>query len=150
MKSWTIPVAITQQFAANEYISACYQVRCITPNGNAAYRLLAADSNHSGAYDAGDDVIFDPQKFNQRYVAGCNGTHVIQITGDPSQIQSNGFAVNLDNPFTECQHPIYFWYGSVINVSKPGYHVNETAYADVHCTDLSAADAFVLDGANMS
>jgi len=150
MRTWTIPQAHAQQFIANEYVSACYQVRCITPNGNAAYRLLAADSNLSGAYDEGDDIVFNPQKFNQRYVAGCNGTHVIQITGDPSAIQSNGFAVNLDNPFTECQHPIYFWYGDVIDVSKPGYHVNETAYANVHCTDLSAANAFVHDPSNKS
>ena len=150
MKYWNQPAAVCQQFAANEYVSACYKVRCITPNGNAAYRYLAADTNHSGAFDEGDDIIFNPQKFNQRYVAGCSGTHVIQITGNPSDIQANGFAVNLDKPFQECQHPIYFWYGDVIDVSKPGYHVNETAYTDVHCTDLSAANAFVHDGANMS
>ena len=126
-------------------------MRCITPNNNAAYRHLVADTNKSGAYEAGaDDILLDPQKFNQRYVAGCNGTHTVQISGDPSAVRSNGFAVNLDNPFTECQHPIYFWYGDVIDVAKPGYHVNEVAYTDVHCTDLSMPDAFIHDTANKS
>ena len=55
MKIWNRPEAIAQQFAANEYVSACYNITCVTPNDNDWIKALYDDSNGNGVYDEGTD-----------------------------------------------------------------------------------------------
>lgn len=139
MKNWNKPEAIGREFAANEYISACYNVWCVTPNNNAQFGALAADSNGNGVYDAGvDQIVYNPQDYGgATWMKGCGGTHDVRLEGKlPS---SNGFVIPTD-VFSNCTtEPIYFWYGDVIgeNVEPENNFIE-----NLHLTDLSRADAF--------
>jgi len=139
MKTWSIPAARTQQFAANEYVSACYNVWCVTPGDNSPFGILVADSNGNGAYDAGaDQVIYNPQDYGEAtWLAGCGGKHDVRLEGDLPG--NNGFVIP-SAVFPNCStQPVYFWYGDVIgeNVQPENNFV-----ANLHITDLSRADAF--------
>ena len=145
MKTWTIPVAVGQQFVANEYVSACYTIKCTTPLNNATFQRLCADSNGNGIYDGNDTdkIVFLPEDYGMGVFSGCGGTHTIQIVGDVPTV-ANGFAVDKEK--THETEPLYYWYGSVIgeNVDEGQQHI-----ANLHCTDLSVPDAITYMG-NMS
>ena len=143
MKTWNIPTAVAQQFAANEYVSACYYVWCVTPNNNKKYTYLYEDSNRNGTFEAGtDQLVFDATSIpKNEHFWGCGGQHEVIIQGDwPT---NNGFVAPLENPTAVV--PFFYWYGSVINVRDPG----APNMADLHGTDLSRSDA-IVDGSNFS
>ena len=145
MKTWTNPVATAQQFAANEYVSACYTVKCITPLNNATFQRLCEDSNGNGKYDGNDidKVVFLPESYGMGVFSGCGGTHTIKIVGDVPTV-ANGFAVDKEK--THETEPVFYWYGSVIGevVSEDKQHIT-----NLHVTDLSVPDAITHMG-NMS
>ena len=139
MKTWTIPVATAQQFAANDYVSACYYIKCGTPQGNKRYQLLAYDTNGNGVYDKGtDEIFYNPPR---GWASGCGGTHLARIEGP---IENNGLAIifpgNNSNiePRTDAT---FLWNGYVKDVSDP----NADLVYDSHGTDLSVADAYRID-----
>ena len=88
MKTWTLPVAGAQKFAANEYIAACYQVYCSGPNNNASCYDLYADANGNGMYDEGEISIANPPA-NMTF-HGCGGYHRVVGEGVPA---NNGFVL---------------------------------------------------------
>ena len=106
MKTWTIPVATAQQFAANEYVSACYKLSCaawpawIKGEGDGAWTLidnLYEDTNGNGQWD-GKDV----DKLIISGVCTCGAEMEDHVVGDP----------NMPNSFMEIDGeiiPSYFW-----------------------------------------
>ena len=105
MKTWTIPVAKEQKFAANEYVSACYSILCVTPMDNSPYGMIVADSNGNGVYDAGSDaVVFDPKPYGQTWLKGCGRWHEVEIIGEVPT-QNNGFVTAFQNNLVT---PVYY------------------------------------------
>lgn len=135
MKTWSIPQADVQPFAANEYVSACYSVLCVTPNNNAPQRYVYEDTNKNGTFEAGtDQLIFDAATIvSNKKFAGCGGRHPVTIRGgEPS---NNGFIAPPDDPNNVV--PYLYWYGSVIDPAATG------TILDMHGTDLSRDDAII-------
>ena len=60
MKNWQLPVAAAEKFAANDYVAACWQIKCAGPNNNAYCTNLFADDNGNGQYDVGETSIANP------------------------------------------------------------------------------------------
>lgn len=135
MKTWTIPEAVAQKFAANDYVSACYTVWCVTPDENAHYEIFAWDSNGDGSYQEGTDEILCKPVAPATHFWGCGGTHIVRIVGDLPT--NNGIAVNKLHEGSNA--PCYFWYGEVID---PNHEPESTLITDLHVTDLSRSDAF--------
>lgn len=139
MKAWTIPVAVIQRFSANDYVSACYFIKCSTPANNKRYQLLAYDTNGNGVYDEGVDKIF--YKPSKGWTSGCGGEHLARIEG---LIENNGLAIifpgNKDNiePRTDAT---FLWNGYVQGVINPD---GDLVY-DSHGTDLSVEGAYRID-----
>ena len=133
MKTWTIPVAVAQQFIANEYVSACYYIKCCTPNNNSRSSLLVYDNNGNGEYDEGIDEIS-----YKGWVSGCAGIHLARIEGT---IANNGIAIreNASNPYVK---PVFLWSGEVKDISNP--YDGKVIYGD-HVTDLTAEGAYSID-----
>ena len=129
-----IPTAVAQQFAANEYVAACYYIMCCTPNNNSKSNLMFYDNNSNGTYDEGIDEIF----FKGGWAYGCDGIHLARIEGE---IANNGIAVRdyEENPYTK---PVFLWKGYVKDASNPH---NEVVSYDTHVTDLSREGAWSLD-----
>ena len=143
MKTWNRPAAIGQQFVANEYVSACYNVWCVTPNGNAKFTYLYADSNGNGTFEPGvDELLFDATSIpKNEHFWGCGGQHEVIIQGDLPT--NNGFVAPLEDPYDVT--PYFYWSGKVINVTDP----SKPNMADMHGTDLSRSDA-ITDNSNFS
>ena len=143
MRNWIRPEAVGQQFATNDYVSACYNVKCTTPNGNAKFTYLYEDTNKNGTFEPGTDaLLFDATSIpKNEHFWGCGGRHEVIIRGEwPA---NNGFVAPLEDP--NAVIPYFYWSGNVIDVSNP----DAPNMADMHGTDLSLADA-IIDGSNFS
>ena len=88
MKTWTIPVATAQQFAANDYVSACFKMSCkawpASGNGGDGTWVyisnLYADTNGNGQWD-GKDV----DKLIISGVATCGAEMETHAVGNPNK-----------------------------------------------------------------
>lgn len=89
MKSWINPVATVQQFAANEYVSACFKMSCKAwsarldgqGDGTGTYiSNLYDDTNGNGQWD-GKNV----DKLVISGVATCGAEMETHIVGDPTK-----------------------------------------------------------------
>ena len=64
MKTWTMPVATAQQFAANDYVSACtYEILCDLelPEGAKCLQIPGPfDYNQDGIIDDGANNYYSP------------------------------------------------------------------------------------------
>ena len=132
MKTWKNPVAVAQQFAANEYVSACYRVRCITPNNDDYTWGIYADNDKDGVYNPDIDSVVWESKTHA--VTGCRGYH--EVTGQAAP-DANGICRQANQTY----YPIFYWYGDVIDQVEGNYN-----FIDLHFTDLSRDDAVIYDG----
>ena len=89
MKIWTIPAATAQQFAANEYVSACFKMSCkawpawMDGAGDGTWTLVSnlyEDTNGNGQWD-GKSV----DKFVISGVATCGAEMETHVVGDPTK-----------------------------------------------------------------
>ena len=138
MKKWTLPMAVAQQFTANDYVAACYKIYCGGPNENAYNTNLFADNNGNGVYDEGETSIANPPYAGARF-KGCGGYHRVSGEGYPA---NNGF-VEQDGEYI----PVFYWFGDALEPTEDG------DMADFHFTDLSnpnAVIAFPADNPNHS
>lgn len=120
MKNWTLPVAVARSFAANDYVAACYQIKCIGPNDNAYNSdLLAADGTS----------VANPPYEGARF-KGCGGYHT--VTGDAAPTSPNGVVIQDGQ-----EYPVFYWFGDVLDITEAG------DLADFHFTDLGVADAVI-------
>ena len=126
MKTWNIPTAVAQRFAANDSVSACYNVLCVTPLNNAQFGMIV---------DASGEVVYDPKPDGQTWLRGCGGTHEVEIIGDLPTV--NGYVTAFkDNP----EMPVFYWFGDVIGDPTLDEDA-EKLISDLHVTDLGRSDA---------
>ena len=139
MKTWKMPVAVAQKFAANEYVSACYMIKCTTPLNNARFSLITGD-NGDGVYNAADDpIVLNPQDYGANYktIFWCGGYHDVTIVGDLPK--NNGFAVVIKDESDRAE-PVFYWYGEIIGVEPDESKMH---LAHFHVSDLSLDDAII-------
>lgn len=106
MKNWKIPAATAQQFAANDYVSACFKMSCkawptwMNGSGDGTWTYISnlyEDTNGNGQWD-GKAV----DKFVISGVATCGAEMETHVVGDPDK----------PNCFIEVEgdvFPAYFW-----------------------------------------
>ena len=124
MKTWTLPIAEAQKFAANEYVSACYKIYCGGHNDNAfCTNLFASD---------GVTSIANPPYEGARF-KGCGGYHRVVGEGEP---ENNGY---VEFEVGGEQLPVFYWFGDVLDVTEAG------DMADFHFTDLTNDNAVIYN-----
>ena len=106
------PLASVEIFRANEYVAACYKIKCTTPNNNDTFKYLDDDTNHNGQYDKGDKLVYSSQwGFN-----GCGNWHKGVIKSEAPS--ANGFVVKRNGR----SYPVFYWEEHLSNDSVD-YHV---------------------------
>ena len=103
MKDYVRPMMESEDFAANEYIAACYRIRCTTPQGNRTFNYLYDDSNDNGIWDSEDRLLY------RRLLgfSGCNRWHDGVIQDNPPE--ENGFVTRGRNPDRNTAYPVFWW-----------------------------------------
>lgn len=118
-KRWEDPRIMLEQFVPNEYVAACYKIKCTTPNGNSTYYELYDDTNGNGELDNGDKKIYS----NGNGFWGCNNWHKGVIRD--SAPTANGFVVReIRTPWSPVQKEVksVFWWSEKLG-SSSDYHV---------------------------
>lgn len=119
-KRWEEPRIEVQKFIPNEYVAACYRIKCTTPNGNESYKYIYADSNNNGVWDSDDRQIYS----SWMGFTGCNQWHKGVILDVPPK--ANGFVTKGKNPSESDFEAVFYWYEHLghqsedIHVMTPG------------------------------
>ena len=106
-KRYERPLASVEVFRANEYVAACYKIKCTTPNNNARFNYLYEDTNKDGVWDKNQDkLIYN----NGGTFWGCNNWHNGVIKSEAPSI--NGFVVKetwqgLKRKYQS--YPVFYW-----------------------------------------
>ena len=120
-KVWQEPQVMVQPFVANEYVAACYRIRCRTPKDNGYFGYLFDDSNHNGVWDSKDKVLMAHPVTEFQ---GCNECHSNIIRDEAPAV--NGFVTNDYFPTTLLGQPNtsygVFWWEENLG-STYDYHV---------------------------
>ena len=77
-KEWVEPEILVQQFVANEYVAACYKIKCTTPEKNSTFYYLYDDTNANGIWDKNDKLLLN----SWLGFHGCNEWHKGVIRDD--------------------------------------------------------------------
>ena len=118
-KSYESPKAYVEEFTPNEYVAACYKIKCTTPNNNASFNYLFDDSNGNGRWDSSDRLLYSNSGWFGGFT-GCNKWHkgVIQ----DSAPKENGFVTRDRYPGVgHPSYPVYWWNEDLGSTSD--YHV---------------------------
>ena len=92
MKTWTIPVATAQQFAANDYVSACgYEILCDISTPDGIKHLQIPDS-----FDWDQDGTVDYN--GTSYGSACGEKHVV---GRDTKFYDYTFYRGGPNPYAQ-------------------------------------------------
>lgn len=105
-KVWQEPKVMVQPFVANEYVAACYRIRCRTPKNNGYFTYLFDDSNQNGAWDSEDTRLMDG------LFHGCNEWHSGVIQKEAPK--ANGFVTYSSSPTnflggSNESHAVFWW-----------------------------------------
>ena len=130
MKAYVKPMMDSEVFVANEYVAACYRIKCTTPNRNATFYCLYDDTNNNGVWDSGDSLLYSNGWWG---FSGCNRWHNGVIQDNPPE--ENGFVTRGTNPKKDGAYPVYWWserLGSdsdyhVMTPGKENYETNPNA-----------------------
>lgn len=121
-KVWQEPQVMVQPFVANEYVAACYRIRCTTPNDNDYFDYLFDDSNHNGVWDREDKKLMGGLVSPDFH--GCNKWHSGIIKDEAPAV--NGFVTNNYSPTDLLGRPNtsygVFWWKENLG-SAYDYHV---------------------------
>ena len=98
-RTWVRPQANVQTFQMNDYVSACYEVTCITPRNNAEFKEIYSDSNGDGQLDWGDELLYSSD-----LLGGFHGDNVKERT--QTYPSNNGFVVDGWG----YSYPVYVFY----------------------------------------
>lgn len=104
-KKWVEPGILVQQFVANEYVAACYKIRCTTPNGNDWFKYLFDDTNKNGVWDDEDKLLY-PKRGKEQF-RGCNQWHKGVIRDEAPT--ANGFVTRGTNPKRDRSYAVFWW-----------------------------------------
>ena len=78
-KKWIAPQAVIEQFVANDYVAACYEVECRHHDG-----VISYDMDGNGTYETkpfGNTEVYDC--YDNKSETGYTGTHmfVVRVPG---------------------------------------------------------------------
>lgn len=90
-KTWSEPQVMVQEFAANEYVAACYRVECVAPGST-----LVWDKNGNNKEDCNETYSF----------YGCHATAEIKGV---DELKANGW-MKEKYCNTVVKTPVYVWY----------------------------------------
>lgn len=113
---WEKPRIEVQKFIPNEYVAACYKIKCTTPNGNSTYYYLYDDTNGNDVWDNSDQLIYSPL-FGFR---GCGNWHSGVIRDEAPT--ANGFVTDGTYPVWNRADAVFWWEESFHDGSAD-YHV---------------------------
>lgn len=111
-KKYERPVASQTIFQANEYVAACYKIKCTTPNNNASFKYLYEDTNKNKVYDREDRLVYS----SRGSFRGCNNWHKGVIKSEAPT--ANGFVKTSRGT----AYPVFYWKEHLSNDSVD-YHV---------------------------
>lgn len=116
-KEYVTPRIYGEEFVANEYVAACYKIKCATPIGNRIYHYLYDDTNKNGELDSGDEMIYS----DLIGFYGCKEWHKGVIRD--SAPEANGFVTNIPyNKYTgDLTSEKVFWWEEKLG-SNIDYH----------------------------
>ena len=101
-KRYERPLASVEIFRANEYVAACYKIKCTTPNGNDWFDYLYEDTNKNEKWDSQDRLIsHDIRRFK-----GCNKWHNGVIQSEAPSV--NGFVVKKKKSGYQ-SYSVFYW-----------------------------------------
>lgn len=115
-KEYVTPRIYGEEFIANEYVAACYKIKCTTPNGNKDYYYLYDDTNGNGRLDSKDELIYYYRFMGGFY--GCNKWHKGVIRDSAPEV--NGFVTKKERD-TNNAEPVFWWEEKL--GSSSDYHV---------------------------
>ena len=122
-KKYVAPVMECEEFVANEYVAACYSIKCVTPTvtgNNQMFQYLINDTNENGIWDGFTelDCIYDIDDHpDEDGFVGCSEYHDAQFDELPS---ANGFVIQGYETtegnwwlYEDAEaYPVYWWYGA--------------------------------------
>lgn len=90
---WAKPMAVVEQFMANEYVAACYKIKCNVPSGN---QLWNETNGVDGLQTSrGIGYSADTKLLDSYGMRGCNKWHIGVIRADDPEL--NGYWVSGNN-----------------------------------------------------
>lgn len=113
-KQWFAPKAEGEKFVANEYVAACYKIKCNVPSGVGYYEKNGKPGYQNGSWRKPEDEKIASGK-------GCGIYHI---------------GVNLDEPPTENAmwdpnngeaYPVFHW---VDGYGNNGHHFSKVSDAE--------------------
>ena len=125
-KKWVEPSMEVQKFIPDEYVAACYKIKCTTPNNNSTFHYIYDDTNGNGVWDKEDKQL---QASPILGFQGCNKWHKGVIRDEAPE--ANGFVTNGFIPQTSKAYKVFWWneeLGSIYDyhVMVPGKENYET------------------------
>ena len=115
MKKYIKPLMKNEVFRSNDFVAACYKIKCTTPNNNAYFNYLYDDTNNSGELDTGDTRLYYSNGFK-----GCNKWHIGVIQDEAPT--ANGFvSTKKVNSKSNTIKEVYWWSEDLGSTSD--YHV---------------------------
>ena len=116
-KVYESPKFVAEAFMANEYVAACYKIKCTTPNNNATYYYLYNDTNENGKLDSEDELLY-----SRSYgFYGCNKSHPGVIRDEAPT--ANGFVAKRKYGSKDgANESAVFWWNEDLG-SAADYHV---------------------------
>ena len=104
MKNYVKPMMESEAFVANEYIAACYRIKCTTPQRNSTFYYLYDDSNDNGKWDSSDRLLYSNRWGG---FSGCNQWHDGVIQDNPPE--ENGFVTRGTNSRRDKAYAVFWW-----------------------------------------
>lgn len=121
-KTYVKPAIVGEKFIANEYVAACYKIKCTTPNNNESYSALYNDDG-DGIFDSQKDTLVYKSSFH-----GCGNWHKGVIRD--SAPTANGFVtreIRVGGTFWDPQYETevekVFWWQESFKDGSIDYHV---------------------------
>ncbi len=116
MKKYIKPLMKNEVFRSNDFVAACYKIKCTTPNGNSSYNYLYDDTNNNGELDNGDTRLY----YNRNSFRGCNNWHIGVIQDE--EPTANGFVSKKAVGSKQNTISNVFWWNEELG-SSSDYHV---------------------------
>ena len=120
-KEWESPRVLVQEFVPNEYVAACYKIKCTTPNNNSRYYYLYDDTNKNGTLDAEDELKYSNpgiMGFGGGFT-GCGRWHKGIIKDEAPT--ANGFVTKAPYGSSNAQPAAIYWWEENLG-SSIDYH----------------------------
>lgn len=104
-RAYVRPTMVGERFVANEYVAACWKIKCNVPDG---YGYI--DNNGNSKFDSNDKLLTSKNVLGRpKIVSGCGKWHtgVSGVPGDGPTQNAMWHPVSILG--REKDYPVYFW-----------------------------------------